>query len=141
MFVTTLPHFPIQTQATPPIQEYISKKDSLANFKKQFWKLVQKDKTVATKWENYKTTRTCRSMRPCVRIQLNFCIVQGGDEFLKLEREFESGSGNRRSARRCTCALEMEELPMGVIVPIGKPSNIVLRSGFHEKEEGVNYQE
>lgn len=64
----------------------------------------------AKRWKEYKRRRECGSVRPCMRIHLNFCIEQGSDHFLKMKRECEMMSDNRLGSRRCMCPLVVDNL-------------------------------
>lgn len=78
--------------------------DNACNYKQRFSKLIRKNYGASVNWAHYKNTRICGSLRPCIRVHMSFCTLQGG-EFLNLRREFESKSYNRLGNRNCKCSL------------------------------------
>lgn len=100
---TFIPSSPILS-----IYEMKPKTDNAQKFK-QFNKLIREDKRDLLAWKNYKKTRICGSQRPCMRIYLNFCTVQGG-KLLQLTKEYEMMSSNRLGTRHCLCRLVMEDV-------------------------------
>lgn len=97
---------------TNPLITKSKRKDNTGEFKKNFLKLLQRDREANRKWDLYKGTRTCGSSKPCVRIHLNFCVEQGGEAFFNLKKEYKIVSGNKIGSRHCRCPIAYETLPV-----------------------------